>query len=99
MGVSQVFMSEAKPIKSSTLSKTKDIDISLEEDCVFHKHNIDFDLPDDLLDELFAGKLALFAGSGISTENKLVLPDTFYQDIAYDLGYDNCDLPFSSLID
>ena len=71
----------------------------IESDCVFHKNNIDFDMPRDLLAELFSDKIALFAGSGISTENENVLGNTFYQEISYDLGYDSCDLPFSSLME
>lgn len=45
-----------------------------------------FALPQELLSECRTGRLALFAGAGISTEGARVLPQTFYVDICQDLG-------------
>jgi len=54
---------------------------------MYCQNKIDFDLPDHLLNDLLLGNVAIFAGSGISTETKNVLPDTLYDSIAIDLGY------------
>ena len=67
--------------------------------CVFCEAKRPFDMPEGLLDDFLNGKVVLFAGAGISTENRLVLKSTFYEDIADDLGYEDCQLPFSELMD
>jgi hypothetical protein len=57
-------------------------------DCSFCKHNHPFDIPEDLLDSFLEGEVVLFAGSGISTENRNVLKYTFYDAIEGELGYE-----------
>jgi hypothetical protein len=54
---------------------------------MYCQNKIDFNLPNHLLNDLLQGDVAIFAGSGISTETKNVLPDTLYDSIAIDLGY------------
>ena len=59
-------------------------------ECIFCKCNIPFDFPEHLYRELVNNNVVLFAGSGISTENKLVFPYTFYDDVKMDL--EECDI-------
>jgi hypothetical protein len=44
--------------------------------------NKDFLLPSQLVDAVKKGNLVVFAGGGISTEDRVVLPSTFYESIA-----------------
>jgi NAD-dependent SIR2 family protein deacetylase len=67
--------------------------------CIWCQNNIDFDLPEQLVDDFMKGEVVIFAGSGISTESKNILPETLYESIAYDLGYKKCHKPFSELMD
>jgi hypothetical protein len=68
-------------------------------DCIFCKEDRPFEMPAGLLDDFLAGKVALFAGAGISTENRKVLKSTFYEDIAAELGYDTCSARFLDLME
>ncbi len=64
--------------------------------CAICKDFHDFVLPDDLFEALVSNKLVIFAGAGVSTENKNVLPYTLYEDILEELGYPpDKDIPFS----
>ncbi len=67
--------------------------------CAHCQNNIDFDMPQQLLEDFLRGEVALFVGSGISTESKLVLPLTLYEEVADELGYKKCDKPFSELME
>lgn len=67
--------------------------------CIYCQKKYDFDLPEHLLEEFFKGDVVIFAGSGISTESNYVLPITFYEVIANELGYKNCTKPFSELME
>lgn len=55
-------------------------------------------MPQEILEATIKGKLVLFAGAGISTENPLVFPNTFYQEIASDLNLENANLDFPELM-
>jgi hypothetical protein len=61
--------------------------------CVLCKQKHDFELPLDIIDNVISGKVVIFAGAGISTENKLVFPSTFYEDICYELKLDSKKAP------
>jgi hypothetical protein len=63
--------------------------------CEVCKNYHEFEMPADLKDDLYKGNLAIFAGAGVSTERKLVLPYTLYDDIAQELnlGYSNISFP------
>lgn len=50
-------------------------------ECIFCKDFHEFELPASLMDELLSGNVVLFAGAGISTEDRNVFPSTFYDDI------------------
>lgn len=65
-------------------------------DCCKDRH--DFDLTDELMGELLQGKVTVFAGAGVSTESRQVLPDTFYETIAAELGEANCTRTFPELM-
>lgn len=56
------------------------------QECFFCRNFHEFELPDHLLQELTAGRVVLFAGAGVSTEGKQVLPSTFYTDILEELN-------------
>ncbi|PCJ39094.1 MAG: hypothetical protein COA81_11045 [Alphaproteobacteria bacterium] len=45
------------------------------------------------------GNVVIFAGSGISTENPSVLPNSFYQDICAKIGEENSGLPFPQVME
>jgi hypothetical protein len=67
------------------------------QDCFFCRNFHEFELPDHLLQELRANRVVLFAGAGVGTEGKQLLPSTLYSDILDEL---NCsDTPsFAELI-
>jgi hypothetical protein len=50
-------------------------------DCEYCKHNLAVSLPDDLIAATLSGDLVVFAGAGISTENRSVLRHTLYDEI------------------
>lgn len=54
--------------------------------CEICNKNIPFEISEDLMENLREGNAVVFAGAGISTENKLVFPYTFYEDVCVDLG-------------
>ncbi|MFA5251017.1 MAG: SIR2 family protein [Phycisphaerae bacterium] len=70
-----------------------------EPSCLYCQNNVDFDMPEQLLEDFLIGEVALFVGSGISTESRLVLPLTLYEEVAAELGYKKCDKPFSELME
>ncbi|NFG24390.1 hypothetical protein FDF11_06290 [Clostridium botulinum] len=57
----------------------------------------DFEMPEDIVEATTKGKLVLFCGAGISTESKLVLNTSFYQEIRKELKC-NEDISFSKLM-
>lgn len=66
--------------------------------CAICKNDLEFDIPPQLVDDFAAGKVVVFAGAGISTENKTVLKQTFYEEIAAQLGLAGQGKPFPSLM-
>lgn len=56
-------------------------------------------MPEEIIDAVANGDLVLFCGAGISTENRLVLPMTFYESVKEELGIDNKDISFSDLME
>jgi len=66
-------------------------------DCACCKHNLPFDFPDYLIEEVRSGRCVIFAGAGISTESKHVLPWTFYDEIRDELDIKD-DLSFPELM-
>ena len=70
------------------------------DNCDICRNNKPFEMPEEIVNALRESKLAIFAGSGISTESKYVFPYTLYQDIAYELEVDpqNISLSFSQLM-
>lgn len=67
-------------------------------ECVFCKNNKPFDMPQEIIEASKNGELALFCGAGISTENRNVLPYTFYESIKSELGIKDEDIRFSELM-
>ena len=74
-------------------------DIKQNCDCALCKNNHDFTMPNELLSNLQAGKVAVFAGAGVSTESKTVLNTTFYESIAGELGIENSSFTFPELME
>lgn len=67
-------------------------------ECSICKNNIPFDLPKEIVEVALKGDLVLFCGAGISTENKNVLPYSFYSSIKEELGIKSDSISFSSLM-
>lgn len=61
--------------------------------CALCLNNIDVPIPDHLIDQLVAGKVVLFAGAGISTENAAVYGSTFYDTIRAELRIPGSETP------
>lgn len=55
-------------------------------DCECCKLNLPFEFPEHLIEEIRAGKCVIFAGAGVSTESKLVMPWTFYEEVTKEMG-------------
>jgi len=56
--------------------------------CQYCRLRKPFTLPESVVADCHAGRLAIFAGAGISTEGMGVLPRTFYQEICESLAID-----------
>jgi len=68
-------------------------------ECVFCRDFHEFELPASLIGELLSGNIVLFAGAGISTEDKKVFPYTFYEDIRRELKVPEAEIiSFSDLM-
>lgn len=66
--------------------------------CAFCANNREFQLPLPLLEAACRGELVLFAGAGISTENKLAFPVNFYDEIRSKLEMADTP-PFKAVMD
>lgn len=70
---------------------------SKDTECTFCKSRKDFIFPEEIIQNIH--NVVLFVGAGISTENKLVWPTTFYEEICEELGLDkNKNIPFSKVM-
>jgi len=67
-------------------------------ECTLCKSNKPFDIPEEIIGAAEKGDLVLFCGAGISTENKNVLPFSFYSTIKKELKLNDDDLSFSDLM-
>ena len=65
--------------------------------CALTKDFHEFHLPNHLVEEFYAGRVVLFAGAGISTENPLVYPSTLYEIIRDELNIKK-EFSFSELM-
>lgn len=65
--------------------------------CAICSNNKSFTPPSHLIEKLSQGEVVLFAGAGISTENKTYCRSTFYEEIQADLGLTD-ELPFPELM-
>jgi hypothetical protein len=65
--------------------------------CAFCKNNMAFSIPEHLLQELRRGNVVVFAGAGISTENRDSAQDTFYDRVATELNVEE-NLSFPALM-
>jgi hypothetical protein len=61
--------------------------------CPVCRVRIPFDLPEEVLEACQKRELVVFAGAGVSTENRLVLPFTLAEDLSGVLGYEDEVLP------
>lgn len=68
-------------------------------DCDSCRNEHDFTLSDELMSEVLAGNVAVFAGAGVSTEARSVLKYTFYESVASQLGDVSCALAFPELME
>ena len=68
-------------------------------ECQICKNKIPFEIPEEIIEAIGKEDLVIFAGSGISSENKMVFPWSFYEDIHSELQLDDNDKPsFSKLM-
>jgi hypothetical protein len=67
--------------------------------CEFCRRNKSFQAPSELLDAFLEGTVVIFAGAGISTEAKSVMPNTLYTEINHALGNKNSDRAFPDLME
>lgn len=66
--------------------------------CYMCKTNDSIIIPQEIIDAALAEELVLFCGAGISTENKGVLPYTFYTTIKDEMGIEDNNISFSELM-
>jgi hypothetical protein len=66
--------------------------------CALCRNNKDFETPRHLISQIERGDLVIFAGAGISTENRDICIDTLYDRLAHELGVDKT-LPFPRLVE
>ena len=67
--------------------------------CIFCKHDLPFQLPQNLLDDFMHGKVAVFVGAGVSTENNTVLKNTLYDAVRAEVRPEIADLSFPDLME
>ena len=68
-------------------------------DCAICRHQHDFDVPIELVNEILSGNATLFTGSGISTESRNVLNTTFYETIFSKINTKEGNLNFPTLME
>lgn len=54
-------------------------------ECAVCSQKLPFELPDAVIKAVIDGKVVIFAGAGISTENRTAFPSTFYTEICKEL--------------
>ncbi|MBX9461841.1 MAG: SIR2 family protein [Aquamicrobium sp.] len=67
-------------------------------DCAYCKNEKGFAFPPELLERIASGDVVIFAGAGISTENRAHCKTTLYEEIKHELAEER-DLDFPSLMD
>jgi hypothetical protein len=69
--------------------------------CLCHicRGQIQFEAPSELVDAFIDGRVALFAGAGISSESPDVLRETFYETINFILGNKDQSRPFPDVME
>ncbi len=67
--------------------------------CDYCKFNLSFDMPTEIIKAVKENNLVIFAGAGISTENKLCFKSSLYQNVKVELEVDNEEeLSFSKVM-
>lgn len=66
-------------------------------ECAYCMNDIPFEMPDEIIEAAKCGNLVLFCGAGISTENKNVLPFSFYKSVCDELDISD-DISFPELM-
>lgn len=67
-------------------------------ECDICKNQRKFIMPKEVIEAAKNGELVLFCGAGISTENKTVLPFSFYEEVQDELNVKDNNLSFSELM-
>ena len=65
--------------------------------CPYCRDELEFELDQFLLDEVAARNVVIFAGAGVSTENRLSAPHSLYTELAVELDLQDCQLAFPDL--
>ncbi len=66
--------------------------------CEICSNNLPFDIPEEIIDSLLSQNLVLFAGAGISTENKKVFKETLYEEVYADMELSESEISFPDLM-
>ena len=61
--------------------------------CIVCQNEQEFDIPDYLIRQVTSGNAVIFAGAGVSTETRAVIPWTFYEEIHEALGMSSEEKP------
>lgn len=67
--------------------------------CSMCRGEIQFQAPSELVDAFIEGRVALFAGAGVSSEAPRLLPNTFYEEIGFVVGNTDRTRPFPDLME
>lgn len=67
--------------------------------CAMCKNSLPFEVPKSLVDEFLSGQVVLFAGAGISTENKQVLKSTLHEEVCRDLKISAANTTFPAAME
>ncbi len=71
----------------------------IDAECCRCKSHHQFSMPYEIIEAVKQGKLVIFAGAGISTENQNVFRNSLYKDILEDVGIEKSqELSFSNLM-
>jgi len=73
--------------------KAEDAPVHDKSTCLVCQNEQEFEIPDHLMKQLTMGNVVFFAGAGVSTETRVVIPWTFYEEIHKALGMPQEDKP------
>lgn len=67
-------------------------------ECEICNNNLPFEIPKEIIESLLTQNLVLFAGAGISTENKSIFKETLFEEVFLELNIDDPNVSFPDLM-